>query len=367
MLIKTDMNVMKAIVILAVLLAPYTLMNTNAQEEVKVDIAEGSKNIDNGKFYVPSRITVPVGTTITWKNFDDERHTVTSGTPTCVGECWGLDFDSGIMRQNEVYSFTFDKPGTYDYLCSLHPWMLGKIMVLAEGGSVQVEVAVATDKETYMLGDKVNVKGSVFPVVPDQPVVIEVLNPAQAQFQTDEITVNEDGAFNYDFKLAGDLALAGFYTVKVTYSDTSTESNFTVEKSAEKPDKKPKPEREDGKQKPEFEGSSADVRVAAKQIRDLIILRVRNADDSNAEIYSISIQIPDTVIEAFKGPRDWSKPDALSGEVRTGTLDHPIEPGKKVVFKIKVSADELVINWVAYDESDATVAQGDTKPISRGK
>jgi len=98
-----------------------------------------------------------------------------------------------------------------------------------------------------------------------------------------------------------------------------------------------------------------------------VIIRVKNADDSGASVYSISIQVPDSVIEAFKGPRDWSKPESLSSEIRSSTLDEPIEPGEKAVFKLKIEADEIVINWAAYDESNSIVDQGDTKPISRGK
>jgi len=358
MFIKANMNGMKAIVILGILLAPYVLVHVNAQEEVKVEIAEGSKDVDNGKFFVPARITIPVGTTVVWTNLDDAPHTVTDGTPTSK---WGTVFDSGIMRLGKVYKFTFNEAGEFPYLCALNPWMVGKVKVLPEGGSA-VEVSVTTDRTTYKLGDKVNVKGSISPLVADQPVVIEVLNPSNVQLQTVTITVKEGegGMFNYDFKLVGDLALPGSYTVKVTYSDTSTESTFVVEE-LDKPDKKPP------KLEPASESDVADVRVAAKQVRDFVIIRVKNAGDSGASVYGISIQVPDSVIEAFKGPRDWSKPESLSSEVRSSTLDEPIEPGEKAVFKLKIEADEIVINWAAYDESNSIVDQGDTKPISRGK
>ena len=358
MLIKGNMNVVKAIVILGILLAPYALMHVNAQEEVKVEIAEGASKVDNGKFYVPARITIQVGTTVVWKNFDDAPHTVTDGTQE-PGSLWGTIFDSGIMRLDDVYKFTFNEPGTYNYLCALDPWMIGKVTVLLEGASVEVEVSVTTDRTTYKPGDNVNVKGNVSPIAEDQQVVIEVLNPNHAQFRSDTITVKDDGMFNYDFKLVGDLAL-GSYTVKVTYSDTSTESIFVVEKP-DKPDKKPP------KLEHENENGDADVKVAAKQVRDFVIIRVRNADDSGASVYGISIQVPDSVIEAFKGPRDWSKPETLSGEVRSSTLDVPIQPGEKAIFKLKVDADEIIINWAAYDASDSVLDQGDTKPISSRK
>jgi len=360
MLIKGNMNMMKVVVILGILLAPYALMHINAQEEVKVEIAEGSEKVDNGKFYVPPRITVPVGTTVVWKNFDDAAHTITSGTPTCVGECWGLDFDSGIMRLDEVYKFTFNKPRTYDYLCALHPWMIGKVKVLPEGASVEAEVSVTTDRTAYKLGDNVNVKGNVNPIITEQPVVIEVLNPGHAQFRSDTITVEDDGMFNYDFKLVGDLALPGSYTVRVTYSDVSTEITFVLEK----PDK---PRQKSPKLGEENEVGVADVRVAAKQVRDIVLIRVRNADD-NASVYGITVQIPDSIIEAFKGPRDWSKPDVVSGEAVSSTSNDPIEPGEKAIFKLKIHADSMVINWTVYDDENNILDQGEVKPISfKGK
>ena len=57
---------------------------------------------------------------VTWKNLDGEPHTVTSVD--------GL-FRSGALDQNDSYTFKFDKPGTYKYLCSIHPRMKAAIIV----------------------------------------------------------------------------------------------------------------------------------------------------------------------------------------------------------------------------------------------
>jgi plastocyanin len=53
-------------------------------------------------------------------NLDDEPHTVASDT--------GL-FRSGGLDTNETFSFKFDKPGTYHYTCSIHPKMVGTVLV----------------------------------------------------------------------------------------------------------------------------------------------------------------------------------------------------------------------------------------------
>jgi plastocyanin len=74
------------------------------------------KNFD----FAPMSLTVPAGTTVTWKNLDEEPHTV-------VGDA-GV-FRSGGLEQNESFTFKFDKPGTYKFLCSIHPKMVGTIVV----------------------------------------------------------------------------------------------------------------------------------------------------------------------------------------------------------------------------------------------
>ena len=74
------------------------------------------KNFD----FAPMSITVKVGSSVTWKNLDGEPHTVTSVD--------GL-FRSGALDQNDTYTFNFDKPGTYKYLCSIHPRMMASVIV----------------------------------------------------------------------------------------------------------------------------------------------------------------------------------------------------------------------------------------------
>ena len=59
-------------------------------------------------------VTVTPGSTVTWKNLDGEPHTVASID--------GL-FRSQALDQNDSFSFKFDKPGVYRYICSIHPKM----------------------------------------------------------------------------------------------------------------------------------------------------------------------------------------------------------------------------------------------------
>ena len=75
--------------------------------------------IDNFTF-TPKELTVPVGTTIKWVNKDDIPHTVVERNKS---------FRSKPLDSNETFSFTFSQAGSFDYFCSLHPQMVGKVIV----------------------------------------------------------------------------------------------------------------------------------------------------------------------------------------------------------------------------------------------
>jgi plastocyanin len=72
--------------------------------------------------YAPAQITVAVGTRVVWTNGDDIPHTVTdAGQPRA--------YKSAALDTDEVFSYIFRTPGTYQYFCSLHPHMQGTVVV----------------------------------------------------------------------------------------------------------------------------------------------------------------------------------------------------------------------------------------------
>jgi plastocyanin len=77
---------------------------------------------------------VPLGNAIEWTNDDDVSHTVTSSADA------GATFDSGLMAAGDVYRLDTAKlePGTYDYLCIVHPWMIASFVL---GGSESERLA----------------------------------------------------------------------------------------------------------------------------------------------------------------------------------------------------------------------------------
>ena len=69
----------------------------------------------------PSTLTVKVGTIVTWTNEDSTKHTITSDS--------GNELNSPQLSQGETYSHTFNQAGTYNYHCSIHYSMTGKVIV----------------------------------------------------------------------------------------------------------------------------------------------------------------------------------------------------------------------------------------------
>lgn len=74
----------------------------------------------NGLAYTTPHVEVAAGTIVTWTNNEDIEHDVLfiDGTP-----------GSPLLAQGERWSTTFNQPGSYQYLCSRHPFMVGKITV----------------------------------------------------------------------------------------------------------------------------------------------------------------------------------------------------------------------------------------------
>jgi plastocyanin len=82
-------------------------------------VAGDTISIDNFAF-VPATLTVPVGSTVTWTNHDEEPHTVAASDGS---------FHSPGMGSQASYSHTFPTAGRFDYVCSIHPFMHATVVV----------------------------------------------------------------------------------------------------------------------------------------------------------------------------------------------------------------------------------------------
>jgi plastocyanin len=75
--------------------------------------------IDNFKFG-PEKLTITKGTNVTWTNQDDIPHSIFLAA---------LGVRSKAMDTDNTFSYQFDKTGTFTYICGLHPFMHGQIVV----------------------------------------------------------------------------------------------------------------------------------------------------------------------------------------------------------------------------------------------
>ena len=74
--------------------------------------------------YTPPMLVVAPGTTVTWTNDDDSPHSVREKDGK---------FKSAALDTDDKFSQTFTAPGEYEYFCSIHPYMTGKVIVKPSG------------------------------------------------------------------------------------------------------------------------------------------------------------------------------------------------------------------------------------------
>lgn len=114
---KTALNILGMAALLLASLAMAGAPEISAS--TPADTPQVEVKVDNFSF-TPATITVPAGTTVRWTNRDDIPHNVVANDNS---------FKSKVMDTDETFSYTFTKAGTYDYFCSIHPKMTGKVVV----------------------------------------------------------------------------------------------------------------------------------------------------------------------------------------------------------------------------------------------
>jgi plastocyanin len=95
-----------------------------APSETVTPTPGGIEIIDNA--FQPSSRQISVGTTLVWTNTGALPHTATDRAGR---------FDSGMLMSGDTYRRTFDTPGTFEYFCTLHPEMVGTIVVNSSDGA----------------------------------------------------------------------------------------------------------------------------------------------------------------------------------------------------------------------------------------
>ena len=97
------------------------------QTTASVSIVKGASSPSIAKPYEPSPLRIKSGTSVTWTNNDSTLHTVTSGLPE--QGALGTLFDSNLIGPGKTFTYAFNKAGTFDYSCTLHPTMRGQVVV----------------------------------------------------------------------------------------------------------------------------------------------------------------------------------------------------------------------------------------------
>jgi plastocyanin len=115
---KTNLLWSAAALVLPLALASVLVLHpTRAKGEAAA--SQLQVQVDNFTFG-PATLTVPVNSTVTWVNKDDLPHVIASNDGV---------FKSKALDTDDKYSYTFTKSGTYAYFCSIHPKMVGTIVV----------------------------------------------------------------------------------------------------------------------------------------------------------------------------------------------------------------------------------------------
>ena len=89
--------------------------------ELTIQIPKGSFHPATHRSFNPDQIIINKGEKITWINEDKTPHTVTIKEKVLF---------YSLLKQNEEFTYQFDKVGTFEFGCTLHPWMHGTINVI---------------------------------------------------------------------------------------------------------------------------------------------------------------------------------------------------------------------------------------------
>jgi plastocyanin len=204
--------------------APIPQPTPNIPSSVTVQMAKGAATNTNCKdqCFVPSTAQVATGGTVTWVNVDSAAHTATA-----------LDssFDTSLVMAGSKFSQKFYAPGTYPYMCILHPWSKGTIVVggeptqqestpqpTSESKSIEFQTNTPTggyaqvDKTKYSAGDIVTISGKGF--AKSNTITISIRDQNQKELTELILSITKSGTFTTLWAIPNDLP-SGTYVIQV--------------------------------------------------------------------------------------------------------------------------------------------------------
>jgi plastocyanin len=169
--------------ILAALLTPLSTLTPAFATTVTADITSGSATKTNDAF-APNPISAQVGDTVTWTNKDTTIHTVVSGSSqTPDGKFDSSNGGQSYLAGGQTFSHTFTEAGDYPYYCTLHPLMVGTVVVSAGNGGPQPFTVTATDSgNSYEIsGTSDTATATAATIVAGQSVEVEFDGPGTVE------------------------------------------------------------------------------------------------------------------------------------------------------------------------------------------
>jgi predicted secreted protein with PEFG-CTERM motif len=206
--------------------------NSTAKQISGIDIVQGAGStsisgcMHTNNCYSPTPSTVSPGATVIWTNRDTVSHTITSGKVRENNT--GSLFDSGLIKSGSTFQFTFSNPGTFDYFCTVHPWMAGQVIVGNVGTTTrQAQFTLNTDKSSYKPGDLVMITGTLSGASNDF-IGLEIKDSNGNLILVRTIQTDSKGNFTLPIKIPGS-ATSGNFEISVNanvngHLETSTKT-----------------------------------------------------------------------------------------------------------------------------------------------
>ena len=138
------------VTIATIFILQITINNAYAITTHTVKIPTGAADPNAPYFFDPVEITIEQSDFVEWGNGDTASHTITSGNLNKDPHNVGTVFDSGLLAPGKFFKHQFTNTGTFEYFCTVHPWMVGKINVvssLAPNIKIIHNVGVEVDKK----------------------------------------------------------------------------------------------------------------------------------------------------------------------------------------------------------------------------
>jgi hypothetical protein len=234
-------------------------------------------------------------------------------------------------------------------------WMSQTAFALKDSGSIPSalgssveEFSLNADQSVYALGDAVALYGMSAKTSGWWLEVIDPQGRLFAKLNPDSMKLKSGGAYEAIFTAIGDpVKSIGTWKAKLM------EGSIPVERASVSFDVIRK----------QVEEPKTDVQIQAKQIRDIVLLRVRNMASSNLDVYGLIINTGNNTIEACREAKGWSTEICKHDQAIFFTDNNPLSPDERAYFLFKVSGESPVLSWEAFDEDRHLLDNGLTTAL----